>query len=184
MSDKKELRVKFRSLRKELKSFEKDEKIAENVFSAFGEYESYFIYLSFGSEAGTEGLIKALQAKDKEVCVPRVDGREMRSVPLTDKLEVGAYGILAPTGGEEKTCQIALTPLLAVDKQGYRLGYGGGYYDRYFAMHPEIMKVGIAYEGQVVENLPHEETDIPLDAIVTEEAVRYILKRRTGGKAC
>lgn len=170
MCEKKELRKQFKALRKEFKSVEKDEKIAENVLRALN-FGSYFVYLSFGSEVGTEKIVEGLRSQFRKICVPLVEGSEMRCVPLTDKLKKGAYGILEPESGEEMRCDVALVPMLAVDKEGYRLGYGGGYYDKFFATHPHIFKVGIAYEGQRVESLPHEETDIPLDALITEEGV-------------
>ena len=99
----------------------------------------------------------------------------MRSVPYAEPLEAGAYGILQPEGGEETTCRVALTPLLAVDGEGYRLGYGGGYYDRYFSLHPDVLRVGLAYAGQAVERLPREKTDMPLHAVVTEKGVTRFL---------
>lgn len=177
MCDKREKRKYFRTLRKELQDKKADGILAERAIRAFGKYESFFVYLSFGTEAGTEELIKLLLEAGKRVCVPKVDGAVMRSVPYSDKLIPGAFGILEPEGGEETTCEVAVTPLLAADGEGYRLGYGGGYYDRYFAAHPEILRVGLSYEGQFTQDLPHERTDIPLDALVTEERVRIFGKR-------
>ena len=171
MSEKKELGKRYKALRESLKTAEKDIKIAERALEEFGGHESFFIYLSFNSEVGTEELIKSLQAKHKKICVPRIEGKEMLSVPLTDKLEAGAYGILEPAEGEEEVCQVVFTPLLAADGQGYRLGYGGGYYDRYFTAYPKVIKVGLAYSGQLTDKLPHEEGDVPLDFLVTETGV-------------
>lgn len=173
MFEKKELRKAFKTLRESLKSAEKDEKIAENALATFGEYASYFVYLSYQTEVDTHPLIKRLKAKNKRICVPKIVERDMLAVPLTGELKPDKYGILAPTEGAEETCEVVFTPLLAADKLGYRLGYGGGYYDRYFAKHAKVLRVGLAYAGQVMEELPHEETDIPLHALVTEEGVRY-----------
>lgn len=178
MFDKRELRKSSKAVRASLKDPEKDRLIAEHALNAFGNMESCFCYLSFGSEAGTESLIEAFKARGRLVCVPKVIGRDMLSVPLGEELEKGKYGISEPKSGEEHTCAVAFTPMLAVDKEGYRLGYGGGYYDRYFALHSDILKVGLAYEGQIIETLPREETDVPLDALVTEQGVKYFSKRR------
>ena len=175
MDEKKTLRTRMKAVRAGLKSPEKDKLIEENVLSAFGEEESFFVYLSFGSEVATKGLIRALLARGKQVCVPRIEGGVMRSVPYREPLEAGAYGILQPKGGEETTCRVALTPLLAVDGEGYRLGYGGGYYDRYFAARPGILRVGLAYAGQQLERLPREKTDMSLHAVVTEKGVTRFL---------
>ena len=174
---KSELRKQFKELRRSLKNLECDEQIAGNAYAAFGEKESFFVYLSFGTEVGTGTLIERLQKAGKTVCVPRVTGVEMSAVPYSDKLEKGAFGLTQPSAGEDTLCEIAFVPLLAVDKTGTRLGYGGGYYDRFFAKHPDILKVGLAYEGQIAEILPREDTDIPLDAVVTERGI-YDLSRR------
>lgn len=95
----------------------------------------------------------------------------MKSVRLTLPLVEGKFGILQPQNGQEETAQIALVPLLCADRQGNRLGYGGGYYDRYFAAHPSVLRIGVAYEGQFVSSVPTEETDLPLDGFVTESGV-------------
>ena len=101
----------------------------------------------------------------------------MLCVPHSDRLKAGKYGIPEPEEGEETTCEVAFCPLLAFDEAGCRLGYGGGYYDRYFALHPEILRVGLAYAGQAADLLPHEERDERLDAVVTEEGVRFFPPR-------
>ena len=94
----------------------------------------------------------------------------MLAVPYA-KLVRGAFGIPAPEGGEDTPCDVALTPLLAFDDEGYRLGYGGGFYDAYFARRPETLRVGLAYCAQRADRLPHEEWDVPLHAVVTEEGI-------------
>ncbi len=165
----------MKDVRAGLCSAEKDAAISEHVLAAFGEGESFFVYLSFGSEAGTGELIRALLSRGKQVCAPRIEGGAMLSVPYKEPLEQGAYGILQPPTGEERTCAVALTPLLAFDGEGYRLGYGGGYYDRWFAAHPDVLRVGLAYAGQRVERLPREETDVRLHAVVTELGVLRFL---------
>ncbi len=165
----------MKAVRAALKDAEKDAAITKNVLAAFGKEESFFVYLSFGSEAATEELVRTLLARGKKVCVPRLFGGEMLSVPYAPPFERGAFGILQPAGGEETPCAVALTPLLAWDGHGYRLGYGGGYYDRYFSLHPDVLRVGLAYAGQALPALPQEETDMPLHAVVTELGVTRFL---------
>ena len=94
-------------------------------------------------------------------------GASCSPVPYA-KLERGAFGIPAPRGGEDTVCDVALTPLLAADRTGVRLGYGGGYYDAYFAKRPQTLRVGLAYEAQLTQSLPREAWDLPLQAVVTE----------------
>lgn len=171
MCDKAGARSRFRALRKQLKDEKKDETIARLALAAFGDFPSFFVYLSISSETGTEKLIAELKKRGKTVCAPRLFGKEMRSVPLEGILEKGAFDIPEPAGEEELTCAVAFTPLLAADEEGYRLGYGGGYYDRYFSAHPKILRVGLCYEGQRTDKLPREDTDMRLDALVTERGV-------------
>ena len=64
-------------------------------------------------------------------------------------------------------------PLLAVDKCGVRLGYGGGFYDAYFARNPKTLRVGLAYDVQRTQMLPREACDMPLEAVVTETGVHF-----------
>lgn len=149
------------------------EAFVPRVLGAFGEFLSFFVYLSFGSEVGTGPLIHSLLEAGKRVCVPRLERGEMRSVPLTDKLVREPHGFLQPDEGEEQTCEVAITPLLAVDAEGFRLGYGGGYYDRYFAAHPQVLRVGLGFEAQLSARLPRGMGDIPLHALVTEREVRF-----------
>ena len=96
----------------------------------------------------------------------------MISVPDDGIRRKNAYGIEEPFSDEDRLCEVALVPLLAVDREGFRLGYGGGFYDRYFAAHPQILRAGLCYEGQIGK-FPHDERDVPLDLILTERGIRY-----------
>lgn len=173
MFEKKLLRKQFKELRALLKNPSKDLQIAENALREFGEFDSFFLYLSFGSEVDTKSLSQSLKERRKLVCAPRVEGDRMLSLPLTDNLSVNRFGIQEPPLSEEILCNVAFTPLLAVDREGFRLGYGGGYYDRFFSSHPQILRVGLAYFDQCVDRLPRENTDLPLHAVVTERGVNY-----------
>lgn len=174
-SEKKKLREYYAALRKQLRCAEKDAAVLSHASALSG--ASFFVYYSFGTETDTHALIQTLLQAGRTVCLPRVVGREMEAVRYTGGgLKKGAYGIYEPCGKGDTPCEIALVPLLAVDGAGNRLGYGGGYYDRYFAAHKEILRVGLCYEGQVVPALPVGETDIPLHAIVTEKGYRALRK--------
>ena len=89
-------------------------------------------------------------------------------------LQPGAYGILEPKDGEEITDftdSVCITPALSFDEKGYRLGYGGGYYDRFLADYTGV-SVGICYE-EFIGGIVTEEYDLPVDIVVTEEDIRY-----------
>lgn len=171
--EKRRLRAAYAEKRASLKTPEKDEAIARNFLSCFAKERNFFVYCAFRTEAATESIIRALLAQDKRVCVPRIVGREMRAVPLAGELVKNEYGIYEPAGGEDTFVEVAAVPLLAVDKEGYRLGYGGGYYDRYFEKHGNVLRVGLMFAGQAVETLPREKTDIPLHAVITEDGARF-----------
>ena len=173
MCDKPSLRKYYASARAAARSAEADRRIFERFRrSPFWEAESFFVYCSVGTEADTRALIAALLAAKKRVCLPRISGGEMLSSPyFGGELSRGAYGIPAPAAGQDCLCEVTVTPLLAADGEGYRLGYGGGYYDRYFASHPPSLRVGLGYSVQFADRLPRGEHDIPLHALVTENAL-------------
>ncbi len=139
--------------------------------SEFMQKESFFVYLSVRFEVSTQKIISELLKRKKRVCVPRIVEDEMIAVPLGETV-IGRYGIPEGAAGEDTPCAVALTPLLAFDENGFRLGYGGGYYDRYFRNHPEILKIGLAYSGQAVDRIPHESFDVPLNGVLCEDGIR------------
>lgn len=150
-----------------------DEQIKENfVRSVFFRFSVFFVYASYSTEVDTWGLLNALFAADKQVCLPRIEGEKMVSARYQNGAPCvcNRYGICEPQG-EEAPCEVAVVPLLAFDEKGGRLGYGGGYYDKYFQAFPHVLRVGYAYSGQRVEAVPVEEHDVFLDAVVTEEGV-------------
>ena len=170
MNDKCLLRQRYSALRAAAKCAEYDETIAKLVLETYAEAESFFVYVAVRSEVATDRLISRLLAAGKQVCVPRLEEKNMLAVPY-GTLYPGAYGIPAPVGGTDMACDVTLTPLLAFDRSGTRLGYGGGYYDAYFARRPQTKRVGLAYSAQLADMLPCEPWDIPLQSVVTEKGI-------------
>ena len=152
----------------------KERLMTENFLSLLKEKKldeagCFFVYLSYSSEARTDLLIETLQSQGKKVYAPRVVGEEMELVEIGEDFALSDKGIREPIGqAYEGKIDVVVMPLLAVDKQGNRLGYGGGYYDRYLQKNKEVYTVGYAYETQVTEFVPFESTDIKISAIVTE----------------
>lgn len=102
--------------------------------------------------------------------------REMRFWQVSDTKVFcrNKFGILEPT--EKKielsgTNVLVLVPMLSVDRDGYRLGYGGGFYDKFIATHPEFSYFGVLYDRFVVKHLPHEPHDRPLHGFITESGL-------------
>ena len=173
--DKKALREKMKALRRAAPDKEaRSAAIAENFLRYFHEKaeKTVFLYRSFADEADTFRIADALMREGTDVCFPRVEGREMVPVLWTGQPFLrGRFGIEEPTG-PSFTGRIGLCvlPLLAADGQFYRLGYGGGYYDRFLA-GKNIRKAGICYDFQLVGSVPREPHDVPLDAIVTDKRI-------------
>ena len=134
-------------------------------------------YAAVRGEADPFPLMVALANQGHPLCLPHTEGDDMvfRSWKPGDPLVVGRFNIPEPDAkARERRPDLVLVPLLAFDRHGYRLGYGGGYYDRYLSEHRAkrtVRAIGIAFGAQEVEELPHEATDEPLDAVVTEERV-------------
>ena len=139
-----------------------------------------FVYLSYSSEAPTDGLIEALIKQGFSVFCPRIVGKEMETVAFGEDFSLNERGIREPIGtATEEEMQFVITPFLAADKQGNRLGYGGGYYDRYFAKNEKAVRIGYGYDFQMIKRVPCERTDIPLDYIVTEKQILKTDGRKT-----
>ena len=133
-------------------------------------------YHAHRGEADPALLLEALTQTGVHVAFPRVTAKdaalEFHCVPNDEILRPGAFGIREPLAHWQRaTPDILLVPLLAYDDRGYRLGYGGGYYDRTLAALPGARAIGIAYEGQRMDFLPHDAHDCHLDAILTENGL-------------
>jgi len=141
-------------------------------------------YSPISSEADPSALMEALAAKGHGLALPRIAAAdaplEFRRWRQGDEMQPGAFGILEPLiSAEPVTPSVLLVPLLAFDADGYRLGYGGGFYDRTLADLRALgpcLAIGIAFAGQEVDALPHEDHDQRLDAVVTEKGVRQLGK--------
>lgn len=135
------------------------------------------VYHPIGSEMGTTVLAEALTAAGRSLCLPVVvqsDGPMVfRRWTPGDPLEPDVASVPAPLPlAEQVQPDLILTPLLAFDSRGGRLGQGGGHYDRTFAALPGPMRIGVAYAGQEVEALELEPHDIRLHGILTELGYR------------
>ena len=142
-------------------------------------------YAALPGEADPHLLLKALVSTGCGIAFPRV---EAKGAPLVfhhwkpgRELKRGTFGIAEPSADWPIAHpHILLIPLLAFDKRGHRLGYGGGYYDRTLETlraHGNIRAIGIAYAGQEVDSIPDENHDHLLDMIATEEGVRRFSAR-------
>ncbi|MDU3087661.1 MAG: 5-formyltetrahydrofolate cyclo-ligase [Peptoniphilus harei] len=174
--DKKELRKKYTKVRADVEDKEgKDRLIRKNLreLDIYKKAKSVFVFISYRSEVDTRGIIEDILADGKKLLVPLVKGSEMIAVEVKgiDDLEPNKMGILEPKSGDEVTeVDLTITPGLAFDKNGFRLGYGGGYYDKFF-VKVDTVRMGIGYSDQYVESLVHEDYDKALEYLLTEEGL-------------
>ena len=167
-NDKKTLRRQFLSERAVQSAADKqkaDGEIARRVLEseAYRRAACVFAYVSTAQEIDTRALLRAALAAGKTVCVPLCGAAgEMtaRQIASLDELRPGAYGI------EE----LVLVPALACDRQGYRLGYGSGYYDR-FLCRTGAIRMALCAEQRLVDSLPHTALDQRCHWIITERQV-------------
>ena len=130
------------------------------------------VYLSFSSEARTDKLIETLREKGATLYAPRVEDEEITAVAIGEDYTLSALGIREPVGEKyDGEIDVVITPLLAVDTQGNRLGYGGGYYDKFFDKYPNARRVGYCYDFQVLQNVPHTDSDKRLQYIITDKRI-------------
>lgn len=187
------LRAESRRFRERLEPARKsdmDEKISQR-FASLKEYRSapiLYTYVSKPLEVDTLRLIEKAAADGKRVAVPRClpETMEMEFFEISSAadLERGCYGVLEPVAGKcppVRACDGALciVPGLSFDSQGYRLGYGKGYYDRFLANFRGVT-VGICYSGCTRWNLPHGYYDRPVDILITEKYIRRVSGRPAG----
>ena len=184
MCNKKSLRTHFLEIRGEISARDaKSAAIAELLFAseAYKNASEVLTYASVGSEVDTFPIIRRALCDGKAVALPAALAGVMRFYRISGLDGLGAlviskYGIPEPVPepGAEVRCgpgTLLMVPGVVFGKNRYRIGYGGGYYDRYLAANRPMMSVGLCFAGQVVGKgvIPAEAHDIRLDAVLTEE---------------
>lgn len=134
-------------------------------------------YFAIGSEVMTELIIGRAKILNKKIALPRVEEDKIAfyELPLTNTLVKGKFGIMEPPPYKPMdTMDILVVPGIAFDKNGNRLGYGKGFYDRLLADKRTKFSIGLAYSFQLVEILPYDLYDKRLDAIASEDGIHYV----------
>ncbi|KEO81560.1 5-formyltetrahydrofolate cyclo-ligase [Tumebacillus flagellatus] len=138
------------------------------------------VYLDFRAEVSSRGLIEWGIAQGKTVCAPVTIVDERRLIPVklrcADDVILGAYDIREPANRSDtvdaEEIDLVVLPGVGFDREGGRLGYGGGYYDRFLPkLKPGTPRIAVAYELQMLDAVPLEPHDARLDAVVTEARV-------------
>jgi 5-formyltetrahydrofolate cyclo-ligase len=182
MKSKEEIRKIVNEYKNELDLEEKKKK--DNIiynklinYNNFIEAKNIFIYVSYKKEVDTHNIIRYALMKGKSVYVPKIismeEGMEAVEISSMIELEANKYGILEP----KNCCRVALPnqidfvvlPGVAFDLKGGRVGYGGGFYDRYLAnIKTKVPKVALAYSFQIFDIVPMNEQDIDIDGVITD----------------
>lgn len=140
----------------------------------YKEAENICIYVNYKSEINTKEIINISLDNGKNVFVPRVKkNREMDFIKISslEDLEKNKMGILEPKdifNEKPEKIDLMILPGLAFDLNGGRIGYGGGYYDRYLMDKKEVLKISLCYEIQLIDRIPMENHDVKYDYLITE----------------
>ena len=174
--DKKELR---RAIRERKRAMTEEEIVSrsEKLGVLFAQSEAYkaaktiYGYLPYNQEVRTIPMLEQALKDGKRVAVPKVYGDEMKFLYLDDltQVEKGYAGIPEPIADgpvADDDTALVLMPGLAFDPQGHRIGYGGGFYDKFLAAEPNHPTLALCYEFQLLPELDTEEHDIPVDTVL------------------
>ena len=185
---KQEIRAEYKKKRRSIPAETKqryDRAIRERIeaLPCYRRAACLLCYVSLSDEVDTFGLIEDALAEGKMVCVPvsleethTVDFYQINSL---DELEPGTYGVLEPVPGKAKKITafprpaVCIVPGLVFDQEGFRLGYGKGYYDRFLQRFRGV-KIGVCYRELMVELLPHGYYDRPVDWLVSEGSAKRL----------
>ena len=154
-------------------------KIRENLrkIDYYRSAQSIGAYFAIGSEVRTQDILQEILNSGKELALPKVEKKDLvfKKISGFSDLEIGNFSIMEPKDRCEtvKRLDVILAPVIAVTRDGYRLGYGFGYYDRYLhGKHSK--KIALSYYKQVVKTIPHDDHDVKVDCIATEDEIIYV----------
>lgn len=182
IEEKAALRKAYLQFRRSLSSVAKnamDAAIAAHVLhnDAYLAADTVFCYVSLPQEIDTHTILSDAWQRGKRVAVPRCRANgvmDFYAVSSFEDLLPGSFSIPEPKGSSPlcvpSFTDVCIVPCLSMDARGYRLGYGGGYYDRYLSLHP-VRTIGLCYSANVNVQLPTDPFDIPIQTLITEKEV-------------
>lgn len=176
--EKKEIRRKIKNLRLMLSDTDR-ETAADEVFdrlektAAFMLADHILMYHSLPDELSTRRFLAKWHSR-KHFYLPRVNGVNLDILPYDEtRLELGSFHIEEPVGTDTVSpdiLELIVVPAVAYDRHGNRLGRGKGFYDR-LLREARATKIGVGYEFQLVDELPVEEHDVPVDCVITQQTI-------------
>lgn len=186
MDEKKKIRKTVLDMRNSLsgdEAVQKSEAIFERLclLKQYAGADIIHVYMNYRNEVRTAKFIQRCLRDGKRVAVPRVEaGHSLSAYEITDvekDIIRGFKGIPEPARAalnkiRPEEIDMVVMPGVAFDRSKRRLGYGGGYYDRFLPLlRPDCVKVGVAYGFQLMEDVPAEEHDAPADIVITEDTI-------------
>ncbi len=140
----------------------------------FRSAKSIGAYYSIGSEVQTQDILQEILNSGKQLALPKVVKNDLvfKKIPSLSDLEQGNFSIMEPKDKCEsvKSLDVVIVPAIALTRDGFRLGYGYGYFDRF--LHGKKSKtISLSYAKQIVRSFPHDNHDIKINCIVTEDEV-------------
>lgn len=171
---KKQLRAELSQRRREFDSREANERIIAQAVELATGTGQVAAYIPYGNEPGGENFVEALAGVVDVLWLPRSLQQgvlEWARFEGAESLRRGAYGILEPAGEAHDSsvlasCDLIFVPALALSPTGIRLGKGAGYYDRALPHAPAARTVGVIYRHELIDAVPHEPHDAPLDGYI------------------
>ncbi len=170
---------------------QEDKKILDHLTasSVLEQSPSVFCFASQEKEFNTWPLLAYCLQHGKELAVPRCEARDMTARTLPDLISLDRlrngnyevfYGIMQPGSSFPvmHEPQLCIVPCVACDPDGYRLGYGGGYYDRYLRMHPDMKTVAVCRTCQIIEHVPRDIWDLPVQYLCTSTGLWKLPEER------
>lgn len=136
-------------------------------------------YMSFQNEIDTEKINEYIISCGKKLLLPKMLDREIiKAIEYTGEFKIdNSFGIKEPVGEiYNGDIDLIIVPGVVFDREGNRIGYGRGYYDRFLKLYPRVRKISLAYEFQILDRLEVEEHDEKIDVIVTKNNIRRIKK--------
>ena len=174
--DKAALRQKIRQQKRGMTDEDivrRSEKLRELFVStaAYRNAKTIYGYLSFNQEVRTAPMLAQALRDGKQIAVPKVCGDTLKFILMEDlyRVEQSSMGIPEPvvdTPVAEDETALVLMPGLAFTQNGDRLGYGGGFYDRFLTKEPNHPTLALCYDFQIVDSLPTEAHDVPVDTVL------------------
>ena len=160
-------------------------RICVRTIPLVGDHRVVALYAAIRGEVHLGGLDAALRGMNVRVCYPRVEGPGLtfHETAYSELVPAGRFNIPEPPATAAlvmpEQLEALVIPGLAFDKNGHRLGWGAGFYDALLRRAPRARRIGVCYEFQLVDEVPHGANDEPVHVVVTDVATTFAQKERT-----